>query len=684
MLTRLYILCTFLWLAAMPGLLAQALTGIETLSGHLDFVWTGQTNNLSDNSEPGFDCASNNVSFSTINLQYPATAAVKKAILYWAGSGSGDFDVHLTGPNFPDMAISAQRTYVTTYVLLPFFAAAYDVTQVVAAAGPGSYTLSQLDAANDFAHCQLNAVYSGWSILVVYEESSLPYSTVEVYEGLDPFRDDSRSLDVDNILISSPANTRVGVQVWEGDSYATTYEHITVNGSALSNALNPDGQVFNGSGMTSDNYNMDLDVYDVSPFVSAGDNSINVTLSTGGDLILWNTMVVRYHEEPLPDAVLRIDTANNVCGTEEIVLSFTLQNAGIGSLPAGTQLVFKAGNAAGAVLFTYVLSSDLPPGDSIVETIQFTAALNFDAIYGKADAPDAVAESDETNNEDSAWLVFTPSGTLVQLSDTICPGDTVEWGGVALYTDTIVADTLQTAAGCDSIVTFQLTVLNLLTDTVHTILCPGQTVLLPDGTAVSAPGVYQTQDSCTHLTVTMVDPDTTAVSTHLPDTVGIAPGDFVTLAVDSLVFSMPHWSSAVPVACDTCFSIQVAPEASALVYFSALNAAGCPVDDTVVVQVRRGEDAQLYIPNAFSPNGDGRNDVFTAYGDAVVEIVRLEIYDRWGSLLWKDENLTGSAGWDGVSASGRMAPEGVYVYVMRVQLADGTIRMYAGDVSLVR
>ncbi|MEM6841122.1 MAG: gliding motility-associated C-terminal domain-containing protein [Bacteroidota bacterium] len=73
--------------------------------------------------------------------------------------------------------------------------------------------------------------------------------------------------------------------------------------------------------------------------------------------------------------------------------------------------------------------------------------------------------------------------------------------------------------------------------------------------------------------------------------------------------------------------------------------------------------AQLYFPNAFTPNGDGLNDVFV-YRAALVESVTFEVFNRWGELLFQTNQL--EAGWDGTYRGGK-APEGTYLYQVQVR-----------------
>lgn len=95
----------------------------------------------------------------------------------------------------------------------------------------------------------------------------------------------------------------------------------------------------------------------------------------------------------------------------------------------------------------------------------------------------------------------------------------------------------------------------------------------------------------------------------------------------------------------------------------------------------------VFIPSAFSPNSDGINDFFSIYGDAEIrEVPELQIFDRWGSLVFAAKNLDPadpSGGWDGLSG-GQPAPNGVYVYLAKIVFDDGKARAVSGTVTLVK
>lgn len=88
----------------------------------------------------------------------------------------------------------------------------------------------------------------------------------------------------------------------------------------------------------------------------------------------------------------------------------------------------------------------------------------------------------------------------------------------------------------------------------------------------------------------------------------------------------------------------------------------------------------LHIPNAFTPNGDGKNDVFRVVRHEGAEVVSsLEIYDRWGEKVYENR---GDSFWDG-TIDGKPAPSDVYVYIVKLTCGE-LIGKRVGDVTLLR
>jgi gliding motility-associated-like protein len=92
-------------------------------------------------------------------------------------------------------------------------------------------------------------------------------------------------------------------------------------------------------------------------------------------------------------------------------------------------------------------------------------------------------------------------------------------------------------------------------------------------------------------------------------------------------------------------------------------------------------DQVIYIPNAFTPDGDEVNPVFKTYGTGIQELIFLRIYNRWGELVFETADL--SKGWDGTHR-GKLQEPGVYVYYLEAICTTGQTISKQGNVSLIR
>ncbi len=149
---------------------------------------------------------------------------------------------------------------------------------------------------------------------------------------------------------------------------------------------------------------------------------------------------------------------------------------------------------------------------------------------------------------------------------------------------------------------------------------------------------------------------------------------------DSLV-----WKLGDSVLCTNCLFLELEAYLASTITLEAYDIRGCFIDQQISYQVVRNRD--VYIPNIFSPNGDGLNDIFTLFSDAdVTEISIMEIYSRWGELVYKREGFPPNEpgiGWDGTFDGETLNP-GVYVYRIEVVYGDDVRADFAGDVTIIR
>ena len=110
---------------------------------------------------------------------------------------------------------------------------------------------------------------------------------------------------------------------------------------------------------------------------------------------------------------------------------------------------------------------------------------------------------------------------------------------------------------------------------------------------------------------------------------------------------------------------------------------GCSIWDTVYINPGTCCE-EVFLPNAFSPNGDGVNDVFRAVTSAGIQLIHFSIYNRWGQLVWKTNDYT--KGWDG-NFNGESSTNNstTYYYMFNYKcLTDGNSYMKKGDVMVIK
>ncbi|MEP6646861.1 MAG: gliding motility-associated C-terminal domain-containing protein [Saprospiraceae bacterium] len=149
--------------------------------------------------------------------------------------------------------------------------------------------------------------------------------------------------------------------------------------------------------------------------------------------------------------------------------------------------------------------------------------------------------------------------------------------------------------------------------------------------------------------------------------------------------SSVQWTPPGVVACDTCLSTFINTDASQVLTVTIVDIRGCVA--TAQTQILAFPSPKIYIPNTFSPNGDGYNDQFTIYAnEAISSIIELNIFDRWGDNVFQALNIPTNnvlLGWDGKFHHQEM-PSGTFVFTLKLQMADGSEKSMTGDVTLVR
>ncbi|MBK7870583.1 MAG: gliding motility-associated C-terminal domain-containing protein [Saprospiraceae bacterium] len=295
-----------------------------------------------------------------------------------------------------------------------------------------------------------------------------------------------------------------------------------------------------------------------------------------------------------------------------------------------------------------------------------------------------------------------------ETSARICQGDTYNFNGQLLTAVGTYLDTISTAQGCDSIVRLSLEWRENVFGEANASICQGDTYNF-NGQIVTEEGTYwdtirtaQSCDSIVRLNLTWRD------NVFGEASASICQGDSYNFNGHVLTEPGTYWDTIrTSQSCDSIVRLNL----------ELMNGGS----DTMVVKIFEGERYQMgqhrfdkegeydvffsseagcdsvlhlilefyhiYIPSAFSPNSDGNNDAFTLFGgDDLVMVKDLQIYDRWGNFVFRNNNFVPndlSLGWNG-SINGKPAPIGVYVYTALLVMHDGKEKRFSKEVVLVR
>lgn len=192
-------------------------------------------------------------------------------------------------------------------------------------------------------------------------------------------------------------------------------------------------------------------------------------------------------------------------------------------------------------------------------------------------------------------------------------------------------------------------------------------------------------NACSHDTIiSLTQPQEPIVS--LPPDLTIDWGDSVQIqALVTPNVTSFEWGNPSIITCKNCLEPYAFPLTTSTLNIQVEDENGCMTSDEMTIYVVK--NLAVYIPNAFSPNGDGQNDFFAIYSNnSVRQVLDLKIYDRWGQLMFENEDFppnTEPQGWDGKFLGKFMKPN-VYVYWVEVEFIDGTTQFFEGDIHLIR
>lgn len=393
----------------------------QQFNGRYDFTFLGNTLNPLENTYQPSPPTIFTSSSASLTLQ--PNDVVEKAYLYWAGCGTGDFNVKLN-----DVDITAQRTFSNVLqTQFNFFSAFADITAQIQSTGNGTYTLSELDVTSFINLHFLNKTnFAGWAIVVVYSNPDLPLNQLNVYDGLQVVSQQQTQLNItlNSLNVIDNNDAKIGFLAWEGDVGLSNNETLSINGNILSNALNPPTNAFNGTSTVTNStnlYNMDLDIYNIQNNIQIGDTSAEIQMTSNQDFVMINAIVSKLNSQ-LPDATIVIDATNQACNSNILLVDFTVYNINSTEiLPSGTPIAIYANDSF--IEYTETITP-IPIGgswsDQISLLLPFGLPLNFELKFVVDDdgtGNGIVIEINEDNNIDTELILQNSSPTFNKLDN---------------------------------------------------------------------------------------------------------------------------------------------------------------------------------------------------------------------------------------------------------------------------
>ncbi len=558
------------------AIVGQDISLLTQFSGHIDFTMIGNTLNPVENHGVA-TCSI--LTTSTANLNLNNSETVEAAYLYWAGSGTGDFEINLNNET-----IIADRIFSATRSGRPFFSAFTDVTTKIQNEGNGNYTVTGLDLTSIISnYCSNGTNFGGWAIVIIYSNNTLPINQINVYDGMQSVPNNI-SIQLDNLNVIDNVGAKIGFLAWEGDRAIAVNESLRINGDLIGNTLNPSNNAFNGTNSftgATNLYNMDLDFYNIENNIQIGDTSAIIELTSGQDFVMVNCIVTKLNSQ-LPDASIAIDNATLLdCNDRDYELNFT---------------VFNTTNANG------VLRSNAP----IAVYANSTLIANFVtqteiAIGGFENFTEIITIPNTIPNTFQLMLVVDDDGT-----------------------------------GNSTIIEFDET--NNIADL---------QIQIPELPEIGTPNNLITCNAGFQQALFNLNNTENEITTNLTLEISFyETNNDAVQNINEIINTSSYTNTSNPQS----------------IFVKVTNPTdGCYAITTFQIAT---ENCPPIIPDAFSPNNDGINDLFIIGGlDTIFVNYQLRIYNRYGNIVYKGSNTT--ANWDGTYHHKKL-PTGTYYYVLEL------------------
>jgi len=393
--------------------------------------------------------------------------------------------------------------------------------------------------------------------------------------------------------------------------------------------------------------------------VNTSTNKVQNATVTGGDFYETWTLIDT-------NSFIVYDTIyTTICDNDSVLINGAYQNT------AGTYTFLKH----------YPTQCDTVSTTIIDVNVSYFASLSTTKCYGDSLLAEGSYQLtsgtyyDTLNTGSGCDSIIESILTILPLNETnitlqICNGDSALIGGTYYLSSTVINEIFADANGCDSLINTTLSVVNSITQTNNITICENEFVSI-NGANVNTAGTYtetfQSAGGCDSIVTTNLTVNPLPVISIQTNENEILSGELIQLDVTSGYSYL--WTPADLVDCDTCQSVESNPTENTTYFVEAfLN--GCATSDSITISIK---NIDLTIPFGFSPNDDNISDVWFIEGLEQYPDNNVTILNRWGNVVYKAAPYNND--WTGTYKEEPL-PIGTYFFI--IDLGDGseTIKGY--------
>jgi len=188
-------------------------------------------------------------------------------------------------------------------------------------------------------------------------------------------------------------------------------------------------------------------------------------------------------------------------------------------------------------------------------------------------------------------------------------------------------------------------------------------------------------DNCAADTATVIVSINNLPDLQVSESLTTSPGSEVKLWASSMQDLNYNWLAKEQFSCADCRITTINPTETQTVYVTGTNQYGCQTTDSLLIKVMACNPDAVFMPNIFTPNGDGMNDELAVTSKVVTSLDYFRVFDEWGRLVFETRSI--NDGWDG-KVNGQPASVDVFAYILQGKCENGEEVIKYGNITLVK